>query len=121
MKRLAFLTGVLGFSVAALGVPPTIHLAWDETPPPQSPDDYVITTTDPDFPDIELVRGSLTWRVWSTDTDNTNQLGDIGVISSPHADNFAVSILNTSASGHNGARNVKGVVLDPTSANNCVN
>ncbi len=116
MKRTDLLASVFCLSTAAIAVPPTINVAWDETPAPQSPDDYIITTTDPDFPDIELIKGSLTWRIWSTDTDNPNNIGDIGVITSPYADNFALTIATSQAGA--GARDVKGVVLDPTNSTN---
>jgi len=109
---------VFSLSTSALGVPPTIHVAWDETPAPQSPDDYVITTTtDPDAPDVELITGSLTWRIWSTDPDNPNGYGDIGVISSPHPANFAVRIISPTDTDI-GARNVKAIRLVPSSSSN---
>jgi len=106
-------------SAPTLAVPPTIHVTWDETPAPESPDDYEITTTDADFPDVELRTGSLTWRIWSTDTDNAGGVGDIGVISSPHPQNFAVAILDPSDGA--GARDVTAIRLAPSSAGNYSN
>lgn len=110
----------LGLSQAE-GVPPTIHVAWDEAIQPVVNQDYFIHTTSPateDFPNVELTTGSLTWRIWSTDTDNTDNIGDIGVISSPSAANFAVAIRSDPATYAPGARNVKGIVLVPTSPAN---
>lgn len=50
MKPIVFLAAV-SVSVAAYAVPPTIHVAWDETPAPTSPEDYIIFGTDPDYPE----------------------------------------------------------------------
>ena len=78
----------------ALGADPTIHVAWDEATPPVLGFDYEVDTTapaSPEFPDVRLLFGSLTWRIWSTDPDNPDgigDIGDIGVISSPAAHNF---------------------------------
>jgi hypothetical protein len=86
-------------AAATFGVDPVIHVTWDETPGPIEGLNYFVRTASPaspEFPDVELQTGSLTWRIWSVDTDNPNNIGDIGVISCPHADNFAVKILDDS-------------------------
>jgi hypothetical protein len=106
----------IGSYNSALGADPVIKVTWDETPAPLVNFDYEIDDTDPDFPNIELKSGSLTWRVWSTDTDNEDDIGDIGTISCPHADNFAVTILDDS--GGVGARDVKAITLVPSSSSN---
>jgi hypothetical protein len=98
--------------------PPTLNVSWDEPAPPESPTDYEIDATDPDFPNVELKTGSLTWRVWSTDPDNPDGIGDIGVISCPHPQNFAVTLRNDSDPFLRGARDVKGITLVPSSASN---
>lgn len=96
---------------AAWAVPPEIHVAWDESPQPVEDTDYVIDDTDPDFPNVELITGSVTWRIWSVDEDNPSDIGDIGVITSPYPQNFGVKILDDSDGP--GARVVKGINLDP--------
>jgi len=102
--------------VPATATPPTIHVIWtDPGQPPELGSDYIITTTDPDFPDVDLVSESMTWQVWSTDPDNAGGVGDIGVISSLHPKNFGVKIEDDQ--GGPGARNVKGINLDPTDTN----
>jgi len=78
-------------AAVVLGADPTVHVAWDETPPPSLGFNYAIDTSGsatPAFPNVRLLTGSLTWRVWSKDTDNPLGVGDIGVISSPAAQNF---------------------------------
>ena len=103
---------LLPFEVAT-GADPVIHADWDEPgDPPDLGSDYVVTTTDPDYPDVKLITGSLTWKIWSTDTDNPNDIGDIGNISSPYDQNFKVTIEDDE--GGEGARHVKGIDLDPT-------
>jgi len=118
MSRNATIGTVLAtlFAARAWADPPTIHLAWDESPQPIEDYDYFIDDTDPDFPDVELVTGSLTWRIWSTDPDNPNEIGDIGVISSPYPENFGVRIMTPQ--GGQGARTVRGINLDPSDAAN---
>ncbi|UCC32184.1 MAG: hypothetical protein JSU86_07855, partial [Phycisphaerales bacterium] len=100
---------------SVLGADPEIHAAWQEPgEPPELDRDYKVMTTSPasvDFPDVELITGSLTWQIWSTDTDNPDNIGDIGVISSPHAQNFGVEIEKPGEIA--GAREVKGINLDP--------
>ena len=99
---------------AALAADPVIHVTWDEVPPPIPNLHYFVSTDPPgssEFPDVMLVEGSLTWRIWSTDPDNPDNIGDIGVISSPHAENFGVRILDDEDGP--GARTVKGIILDP--------
>ena len=98
---------------------PEIHLAWEEGVAPVPNVDYLVSTNSPaspEYPDVKLITGSLTWKIWSTDTDNPNNIGDIGVITSPYAENFAVRIEDDQAGP--GARHVKGIVLDPTGATN---
>ncbi len=90
---------------------PVISVTWDETPAPTEDVDYEIHTTNPAFPDVELIAESLTWRIWSTDTDNPNNIGDIGAITCPHPENFGVKILD--ASDGPGARNVTNLELEP--------
>lgn len=108
---------VIGTSNAvAWAADPQIYLAWDESPPPVEGFAYVIDDTDPSFPSVELRTGSQTWRIWSVDPDNPGSVGDIGVISCPHAQNFGVKILTPS--GGQGARDVLGVNLQPTSGSN---
>ena len=108
------LSAVIGLQ-AALGADPIIHADWDEPgDPPQLLVDYLVSTSSPaspEFPDVELVTGSLTWQIWSTDSDNPDNIGDIGVISSPHAQNFGVEIEGPGEIA--GAREVKGINLDP--------
>ncbi len=118
-RVLIVLTAVVVSGRAAVAVPPTIHVTWEESPPPLQGTHYVISTdspASPDFPDVRLLAGSLTWRVWSTDTDNPSSIGDIGVISCPAAADFGVKIRNSSDGP--GARTVKGINLDPTNAAN---
>jgi len=98
---------------------PVIHVQWDGGGTPVENTHYRIETdspASPDFPDVELIAGHLDWRVWSTDTDNEDDIGDIGTISCPHADNFAVTILDDS--GGVGARDVKAITLVPSSSSN---
>ncbi len=104
------------------GADPVIHLQWDGGGTPVANFDYTIDTTvngSPEFPDVILHTGRLDWRIWSTDTDNTGGIGDIGVISSPAAQNFGVAILSDSDGA--GARDVKAINLEPTSSGNYSN
>ncbi len=113
------LGGVDGFAAD-----PTIHLAWDEPGTPAANIDYFVKVeapASPEFPDVQLETGSLTWRIWSTDPDNPDGLGDIGVISSPAAQNFGVSVatpLDELGNAHPGARTVRAITLVPTSSGN---
>lgn len=112
--------GVVTFNTA-LGASPVIHLSWNDGPGPFESIHYEIDSTNPDFPNVELIAGSLTWRVWSTDSDNPDNLGDIGVISCPHPNNFAVTIRNDADPFLRGARHVKGITLVPSSPTNYSN
>jgi len=118
-STVALCTGITLASASA--VPPTIHVSWSEPgPPPVLDQDYRVITTAPassDYPNVELIKGSLTWWIWSTDPDPENPLGvgDIGVISCPHPDNFKVTILNGALRG---ARHVKGITLEPAGTDN---
>jgi len=106
---------VMGISAAtAFAVPPTVYVTWKEVPGPVEGTHYMIHDADPDYPDVELIHESLTWCIWSEDSDNPDWIGDIGVISSPHPENFGVTIENDQ--GGSGAREVKGIILDPTDA-----
>ncbi len=112
-RRIALLCLLVPVQTASLAIaaPPTIHVAWGNPVPPESPTDYSVDSTDPDFLYVELKTGNSAWRIWSTDADNPNSIGDIGIISSPHPQNFAVKIEGNSSAP--GARMVKGIVLDP--------
>ncbi len=110
---------VLAMTSLAGAADPVIHVSWDESPDPILNQDYTVSTEAPasvDYPYVFLVTGSLTWRVWSTDTDNPLNVGDIGVISCPAAANFAIKLLDDSDGP--GARTVKGINLVPTSSSN---
>jgi len=108
------IVGVLG-GQSAPAADPVIHAAWEEPGDPTALDfDYVVSTlppASPEFPDVELRTGSDTWQIWSTDSDNPNGIGDIGVISSPHPENFGVKIEGPGEIA--GAREIKGIILDP--------
>jgi|GEM_PF-1266373 len=120
---LAVILGVLAPS-PAIAFDPYLVVSWDEVPAPVLNVDYIVSTgppASPDFPDVELIAGSLTWEIWSIDTDNPDLLGDIGVISCPHADNFAVSIRSDFDASQFGARNVKAITLAPSSSSNYSN
>lgn len=98
---------------------PVIHVQWDQGGTPILNVHYSVKTTSPaspEFPDIELLTGHLDWRIWSTDTDNPGGVGDIGVISCPTADNFAIAV--TDDSDGPGARDMKAVSLVPSSSTN---
>lgn len=114
-----------GFLAApAFAFDPIIFVSWDDIGSPEPGVDFIISTSPPaslDFPDVELVTGSLTWEILSVDTDNPDFLGDIGVISCPHADNFAVAIRSEFMPGTLGARNVKAITLVPSSTSNYAN
>lgn len=96
----------------ALGVPPTISVTWDESPPPVQGIHYEIYSTDPDLPDVELLNGSLTWRIWSVDTDNPGQIGDIGQITGTGAENYVLRIMRPDGTTP-GARDVRSIDLVP--------
>ena len=98
---------------------PEINADWDDAGSPELGTDYLVSTTSPasvDYPDVQLITGSLTWKVWSTDTDDPNDIGDIGHITSPYAQNFTVTIKDDE--GGDGARDIKGINLDPASDSN---
>lgn len=119
IERLTILTASVLFSTVVRAATPVIQVQWDQGGTPVHLQDYIVDTSGtgtPDFPDVKLLTGRSDWRVWSTDTDNPEGIGDIGVISSPHAANYMVTI--ASQSGGYGARNVKGIMLDPSSASN---
>lgn len=119
---LSLLSCVLVLFARTTYATPTIYLQWDEGGQFEQPEegtDYTIDTSSPaspEFPDVKLITGRLDWRIWSVDTSNPNDIGDIGVISSPHAENFAVKILDDSNGP--GARHVKAIRLEPTSSSN---
>ena len=103
---------VVGCAAPSLAAP-DIYVTWDNSPPPELGQDYFIDDTDPSFPSVELKTGSLTWRIWSVDGVN---VGDIGYISCPYAQNFGIKILTPT--GGQGARVVLGMDLEPTSGSN---
>ena len=106
-------------SARVLAAYPEIHVSW-ATGTPVEGYDYDVETTgegSPDFPNVKLYTGNLTWKVWSTDTDNPDDIGDIGVISCPAAANFGVKIENGDNDGP-GAREVKAINLEPTNVAN---
>jgi len=110
---------------AAPAADPVIHLRWDNggAQQPVEGTNYIIDTTEtgtPQFPDVKLITGRLDWRIWSTDSDNNEDFdrGDIGVISCPNANNFAVTIEDPFDIDGCGARNVEGIHLVPTSSSN---
>lgn len=77
---------LLGAGLHAVhAAPPVINVRWDGGGSPEQGTDYILSSAapaSPDFPNIELITGRLDWRIWSTDTDNPEGIGDIGVISS---------------------------------------
>ena len=95
-----------------MAVSPTINVTWAESPPPESPGDYAIDATDPDFPNVELKSESETWKVWSVDTDNPADIGDIGDITAVGAFNYGLTLEDNS--GGPGARNIGKISLDPS-------
>lgn len=107
-------------AMPAFAADPVIHVTWEETPAPVIDADYEIVTSSPasvDFPDVKLLSGSETWKIWSVDTDNPGDVGDIGVVSCPAAADFVVKIERPDHFTP-GAREIKGINLVPTSASN---
>jgi len=108
--------GIVAFTghTAMFAADPVIHAAWQDGGAPELNVDYLVSTTYPasvEYPDVELITGSLTWQIWSTDTDNPDNIGDIGNITSPYPQNFGVEIERPGEIA--GAREVKGINLDP--------
>ena len=100
-----------------LAVPPTIHVEWDDGGSPVLNSDYTISTASgADYPNVALLADSLTWQIYSTDSDNPNNIGDIGIVSSPASINVKVRIQDNS--NNPGARDCKGITLVPTSSSN---
>ena len=121
MMRFGMPMLVVGYSAiagSAVAVPPTIHAKLGEFPAILDIDYTVLTTppASPDFPDVELIFAAPNWQVWSTDTDNFDDIGDIGVISCPHPGNFGVRIERAVFPTGPGARDVKGISLVPGSS-----
>ena len=70
----------LSFESKLRAADPVIHVQWDGGGTPVLNVDYTVTTTgsaSAAFPDVDLVTGRQHWRIWSVDTDNTNDIGDI--------------------------------------------
>lgn len=103
--------GILVASASALAVPPTINVTWAESPPPTSPTNYEIDTTDPDFPDVILHSESETWKVWSVNAGNPGNIGDI---TATGAFNYGLTLEDSS--GGPGAANIGKISLDPSLA-----
>lgn len=85
MKKAAafLLLPVLITSGRADAEPPKIHARWDNgVQQPIKNVHYTIEGT-ADLPDVLLNEGRNDWRVWSTDLDAADGVGDIGTISSP--------------------------------------
>lgn len=118
LKRLIGVVTLLSLCVQpSLGGVPTVHVTWNQAgSPPILGTDYLIDPSVPAYPNVELITGSLNWRIWSTDPNVEGGVGDIGVISCPHAQNFGIKILTPS--GGQGAREVVGMNLQPTSVSN---
>lgn len=95
---------------------PEICVGWDAGIVPQQPAHFEVSFSNPSFPEVQLKQTQLTWRVWSLDPDNPAGIGDIGVISSPVAQNFGVKIEGPGSTP--GARHCHGIVLDPTGTSN---
>ncbi len=111
---------LLSATATAVAVPPTVNVIWLEIPPPTEDFDYVIDDTDPHFPKVELISASDTWWIWSVDTDNPDDVGDIGEVSCPNPQNFGVRVV--AANGLSaGARDVKGISLIPSNTANYSN
>lgn len=87
---------------------PDICADWDETPDPVHNDDFFVTFSDEDYPDVVLDAGSQTWRVYSKDPSNPNNPGDIGDITVQQSQGGRIySVRLRRADGTAGARNVK--------------
>ena len=85
----------LGFTNTIRAANPEIHAAWSQPTGPYLNVHYQVITSapaSPEYPDVRLLIGDLGWKVWSTDIDNPGSIGDIGVISTPVAANFAVKV-----------------------------
>lgn len=60
------------FSPLLQAADPVINVAWEDFGTPQEGIDYRVSIdppATPAFPDVELLTGSLTWQIWSTDTE----------------------------------------------------
>ena len=104
------------FAVVALGAPtvfgnPTITVTWECDGTPVDPDDYHIDSSTPAYPDVELEAECDSWKIKSEDGENP---GDIGDITATGASNYGLEI--TDGSSGPGARDVKGIDLDPNDA-----
>ncbi len=87
---------------------PDICADWDETPDPVHNDDFFVTFTDDDYPDVVLHAESQTWRVWSEDPNNSANPGDIGNITVQQSFGGRIySVKLKRANGTPGARDVK--------------
>jgi hypothetical protein len=93
----------------ALGSP-VIHVDWGLPGDPTPGWDYEIDTSDPNYPDIDLITGDTTWRVWSRDSV-TGAISDIGDITAFGFANYTLVL--TDNYGNPGARHVLSIVLTP--------
>jgi len=103
---------------------PVINVRWITGGTPILGFDYDVITSapaSPEFPDVVLHTGRLDWRIWSEDASDRDGVGNIGVISSPASENFAIDITNPSQPYGWGARDVKAIRLIPTSTANYSN
>jgi hypothetical protein len=100
---------------------PVICLAWEQINPPELDVDFEIETTgtgSPTFPNVKLLTGDHTWRIWSK--GSSNSVRSIGFVSCPSANDFSVQIRRPDNSA-SGANHVKGIALVPTSTSNYAN
>ncbi|RJP33846.1 MAG: hypothetical protein C4547_11735, partial [Phycisphaerales bacterium] len=102
------------------GEGPDICVAWSETPDPEEDTDFRV-----DYlcegcetaPEIELITGSATWRVWSV--ANGGGEGDIGILAAYGADDYSVRIIKVDGTTESpGAANVGLLDLNPSNAAN---
>jgi hypothetical protein len=115
-KFLILSAALVGFVSATPAVAeyPKIWAAWDNGGTPEEGVHYFVRTTgegSPDYPAVELRTGHNDWRIWSTDADNPNDIGDMGPVTCYNEDDFGVKILGDSSSP--GVRDVKGITLLP--------
>ena len=86
----------------------TIHVTWEESPPPVEGLDYHVNGLD-----VELETGSMTWRIWATNA------GILGTITCPHPANFGVKFEDDA--GGPGAERVTDINLIPSDLDNYSN
>lgn len=100
-------------TVMARAADPVIHVQWDYGGTPVRGTDYTVGSGA--FPYVQLKTVNHNdWRVWSTDTDNPGEIGDIGSVSlDPSGEGYFVVRL-ARPDGSAGARDVSSIVLNPT-------